>query len=106
MNFLPNARLCIATSDSIHRPSEAAAFVAQVLKREVDIVIGTQIVAKGHHFPDLTLVGVVDADLGLSGGDLRAAARTYQLLHQVAGRAGRDESLGAFCCKHITRTIR
>lgn len=94
MNFLPNARLCIATSDSIHRPSEAAAFVAQVLDREVDIVIGTQIVAKGHHFPDLTLVGVVDADLGLSGGDLRAAERTYQLLHQVAGRAGRDEKPG------------
>ena len=94
MNFLPDARLCIATSDSIHRPSEAAAFVAQVLDHEVDIVIGTQIVAKGHHFPNLTLVGVVDADLGLSGGDLRAAERTYQLLHQVAGRAGRDEKPG------------
>ena len=94
MNFLPDARLCVATSDSIHRPSEAAAFVAQVLDHEVDIVIGTQIVAKGHHFPNLTLVGVVDADLGLSGGDLRAAERTYQLLHQVAGRAGRDEKPG------------
>jgi len=94
MTFLPDARLCIATSDSIHRPSEAAAFVAQVLDHEVDIVIGTQIVAKGHHFPNLTLVGVVDADLGLSGGDLRAAERTYQLLHQVAGRAGRDEKPG------------
>lgn len=94
MNILPDARLCLATSDSIHRPSEAAAFVAQVLANEIDIVIGTQIVAKGHHFPNLTLVGVVDADLGLSGGDLRAAERTYQLLHQVAGRAGRDEKPG------------
>ncbi len=56
----------------------------------IDILIGTQIVAKGHHFPKLTLVGVVDADLGLAGGDLRAAERTYQLLHQVAGRAGRE----------------
>lgn len=94
MNFLPEARLCLATSDSIRKPSDAAAFVSQVLDHEVDIVIGTQIVAKGYHFPKLTLVGVVDADLGLAGGDLRAAERTYQLLHQVAGRAGRDELPG------------
>ncbi len=94
MNFLPEARLCIATSDSIRKPSDAADFVAQVLGHEVDIIIGTQIVAKGHHFPKLTLVGVVDADLGLAGGDLRAAERTYQLLHQVSGRAGRDEKQG------------
>jgi primosomal protein N' (replication factor Y) len=60
-----------------------------VRDREVDVLIGTQLVAKRHHFPLLTLVGVVDADLGLTGGDLRAAERTYQLLHQVAGRAGR-----------------
>ena len=58
------------------------------------MLIGTQIVAKGHHFPMLTLVGVVDADLGLTGGDLRAGERTYQLLHQVAGRAGRAERPG------------
>ena len=62
--------------------------------REVDLIIGTQIVAKGWHFPHLTLVGVVDADLGLAGGDLRAAERTVQLLHQVAGRAGRAEAPG------------
>ena len=60
----------------------------------VDILLGTQIIAKGHHFPDLTLVGVVDADLGLGGGDLRAAERTFQLLYQVAGRAGREERPG------------
>jgi primosomal protein N' (replication factor Y) len=65
-----------------------------VQAREIDLLIGTQIVAKGHHFPHLTLVGVVDADLGLYGGDLRAAERTYQLLHQVAGRAGRAEHRG------------
>ena len=63
-------------------------------RREVDLIIGTQIVAKGWHFPHLTLVGVVDADLGLAGGDLRAAERTVQLLHQVAGRAGRAEAPG------------
>lgn len=89
MHFLPEARFVVVTSDSIHRPSDADAFVRQVMDHEVDIVIGTQIVAKGHHFPKLTLVGVVDADLGLAGGDLRAAERTYQMLHQVAGRAGR-----------------
>jgi primosomal protein N' (replication factor Y) len=61
---------------------------------EVDIVIGTQLVTKGYHFPNLTLVGVVDADLGLSGGDLRAAERTFQQIQQVSGRAGRGEKPG------------
>ena len=60
----------------------------------VDIIIGTQLVAKGHHFPKLNLVGIVDADLGLANGDPRAAERTFQLLHQVAGRAGREEGRG------------
>ena len=59
-----------------------------------DIIIGTQLVAKGHHFPKLNLVGIVDADLGLSNGDPRAAERTFQLLHQVVGRAGREEGRG------------
>ncbi len=61
---------------------------------DIRLLIGTQIIAKGHNFPGLTLVGVVDADLGLSGGDLRAAERTFQLLHQVSGRAGRGERPG------------
>ena len=65
-----------------------------VVDRRVDVLIGTQVMAKGHHFPLLTLVGVVDADLGLTGGDLRAAERTFQLLHQVSGRAGRAERPG------------
>jgi len=60
----------------------------------VDIIIGTQLVAKGHHFPHLNLVGVVDADLGLGSGDPRASERTFQLLHQVIGRAGREEGRG------------
>jgi primosomal protein N' (replication factor Y) len=65
-----------------------------VAQGKVDIVIGTQLVAKGHHFPKLNLVGIVDADLGLSNGDPRAAERTFQLLHQVAGRAGREAGRG------------
>jgi len=72
----------------------ATALVWRMQNREIDILIGTQVMAKGHHFPYLTLVGVVDADLGLAGGDLRAAERTFQLLHQVAGRAGRAERPG------------
>ncbi|GFO81641.1 MAG: hypothetical protein A49_12680 [Methyloceanibacter sp.] len=62
----------------------------EIEDREVDVVIGTQLVAKGHHFPGLALVGVVDADLGLAQGDPRAAERTFQLLSQVTGRAGRE----------------
>jgi primosomal protein N' (replication factor Y) len=63
---------------------------------EADIIVGTQIVAKGHHFPQLSFVGVVDADLGLGNGDLRAAERTYQLLSQVAGRSGRSANVQGF----------
>ena len=72
----------------------AAELVKQIEEHQVDIIIGTQIVAKGYHFPLLTLVAAVDADLGLQGGDLRAAERTYQLLYQLAGRAGRGEKPG------------
>ncbi|MBO5284352.1 MAG: primosomal protein N', partial [Alphaproteobacteria bacterium] len=68
--------------------------IHKTAKKEVDILIGTQILAKGHNFPDLTLVGVVDADLGLMGTDLRASEQTFQLLSQVSGRAGRCEKKG------------
>lgn len=85
----PKARIASITSDTVHGPSSAEELIRQIREHEIDIVIGTQMIAKGHNFPMLTLVGVVDADLGLSGGDLRAVERTYQLLHQVAGRAGR-----------------
>ena len=87
--LLPEARVAILTSDRPASPGEAAALLAAMRDHELDLLIGTQLVAKGHHFPDLTLVGVVDGDLGLSGGDLRAAERQFQLLYQVAGRAGR-----------------
>jgi primosomal protein N' (replication factor Y) len=90
----PESRCAVMASDTLGGPRAAAALVQAVEAHQVDILIGTQIVAKGHHFPMLTLVGVVDADLGLGGGDLRAAERTYQLLHQVAGRAGRAERPG------------
>ena len=90
----PEARLLVMASDTISGPNAAAQAAAMIEARAVDLIIGTQIVAKGWHFPHLTLVGVVDADLGLGGGDLRAAERTVQLLHQVAGRAGRAEAPG------------
>jgi primosomal protein N' (replication factor Y) len=85
----PGAKVAILTSDSPATPGEAAALLGAMREHRLDVLIGTQIIAKGHHFPDLTLVGVVDGDLGLSGGDLRAAERQFQLLYQVAGRAGR-----------------
>ncbi len=92
--LFPEARLLVMASDTMPGPHAAAAAARAIAARDVDLIIGTQIVAKGWHFPFLTLVGVVDADLGLAGGDLRAAERTVQLLHQVAGRAGRAEAPG------------
>jgi primosomal protein N' (replication factor Y) len=92
--LFPAARTLVMASDTMPGPHAAAEAAAAIEAREIDLIIGTQIVAKGWHFPHLTLVGVVDADLGLAGGDLRAAERTVQLLHQVAGRAGRAEAPG------------
>ena len=93
-SIFPEARVAIASSDTMHGPIETQAAIRAMMKRETDVLIGTQIVAKGHHFPQLTLVGVVDADLGGSDGDVRARERTFQLLHQVSGRAGRAEKPG------------
>ena len=87
----PNIRMALASSDTLSGPIKAADLVKRIENHEVDLIIGTQVVAKGYHFPLLTLVGVVDGDLGLAGGDLRASERTYQLLYQVAGRAGREQ---------------
>jgi len=91
----PEAKTAIVTSDTIWSPAKAAEFVNRMEAGEIDIVIGTQLVTKGYHFPNLTLVGVIDADLGLGGGDLRAAERTFQQIMQVAGRAGRGEKPGS-----------
>ncbi len=91
---LPEARTLVLSSDLQTDAAQLTAALETIERGEVDIVIGTQMIAKGHHFPGLTLVGVVDADLGLSGGDLRAAERTFQLLQQVSGRAGRSQKNG------------
>ena len=92
--FFPNARYAIASSDTMATRGEIQGPLRAFASREIDVLIGTQIVAKGHHFPHLTLVGVIDADLGGSDGDVRARERTFQLLHQVSGRAGRAERPG------------
>ncbi len=92
-SFLPDAKTALLTSDAAENYEELQSAIRAMQEGKTDILIGTQIIAKGHHFPKLTLVGVVDADLGLAGGDLRAAERTYQLLHQLAGRAGRERGM-------------
>jgi primosomal protein N' (replication factor Y) (superfamily II helicase) len=92
--LFPDARLAVMSSDEISSPTMLKAMVEAIERHEVDFIIGTQIVTKGYHFPMLTLVGVIDADLGMSGADPRAAERTWQQLEQVAGRAGRAEHAG------------
>ncbi|MGD0334309.1 MAG: primosomal protein N' [Xanthobacteraceae bacterium] len=92
--LFPQARVLVLSSDLVATMDRLRAELDDVAAGRFDIVIGTQLVAKGHHFPMLNLVGVVDADLGLSNGDPRAAERTFQLLHQVFGRAGRGEGVG------------
>ncbi|MBR6411702.1 MAG: primosomal protein N' [Alphaproteobacteria bacterium] len=92
--LFPTARTALITSETMANPKVFSDLSDQVLAGNIDILIGTQILAKGHNFPNLTLVGVIDADMGLAGGDLRAGERTFQLLHQVMGRAGRDQKKG------------
>jgi len=92
--LFPDARRQVISSDQFASAAALKEALARIAAGAADIVIGTQIVAKGHHFPALTLVGVIDADLGLQGGDLRAAEHSFQLVRQVAGRAGRAERPG------------
>jgi primosomal protein N' (replication factor Y) len=92
--LFPEARIALLSSDTAESPDALRARIDEIASGAADIVIGTQLVAKGHDFPLLTLVGVIDADLGLGNGDLRAAERTFQLVAQVAGRAGRRERPG------------
>ena len=92
--LFPEAKTAVVTSDTIWSPAKAAEFVGRMEAGDIDIVVGTQLVTKGYHFPNLTLVGVIDADLGLEGGDLRAAERTFQQIRQVSGRAGRGAKPG------------
>jgi primosomal protein N' (replication factor Y) len=92
--LFPGSRILVLSSDLVESVERLRDELNDVADGLFDIIIGTQLVAKGHHFPKLNLVGVVDADLGLSNGDPRAAERTFQLLHQVVGRAGREEGRG------------
>ena len=92
--LFPGARILVLSSDLVESMERLRQELDDVAEGRFDIVIGTQLVAKGHHFPKLNLVGIVDADLGLANGDPRAAERTFQLLHQVVGRAGREEGRG------------
>jgi len=93
-SLFPQARVAVFSSDTVWDAKEARRLVASMADGEIDILVATQAAAKGHNFPKLTLVGVVDADLGLRGGDLRASERTYQLLAQATGRAGRKDRPG------------
>jgi primosomal protein N' (replication factor Y) len=92
--LFPEARIAVLSSDLFGSARALKAQIEEIAEGDADIIIGTQLVAKGHNFPLLTLVGVIDADLGLQGGDLRAAERTFQLMRQVAGRAGRADKPG------------
>jgi len=93
-SLFPEARTFVATSDTLYSLRKASEFVNHVENGKIDIIVGTQLVTKGYHFPNLTLVGIIDADLGLEGGDLRAAERTFQQISQASGRAGRAEKEG------------
>jgi primosomal protein N' (replication factor Y) len=93
-DLFPDARVAVFSSDTVFDAREAKRLIEAMAAGEIDVLVATQAAAKGHNFPKLTLVGVVDADLGLRGGDLRAAERTYQLLAQATGRAGRRERPG------------
>uniref|UniRef100_UPI0040473282 primosomal protein N' n=1 Tax=Yoonia sp. TaxID=2212373 RepID=UPI0040473282 len=93
--LFPEARVVVLSSDLYGSARAMKAHIEEIAKGGADIIVGTQLVAKGHNFPNLTLVGVIDADLGLQGSDLRAAERTFQLMRQVAGRAGRAQVPGA-----------
>ncbi|MEN8236770.1 MAG: primosomal protein N' [Pseudomonadota bacterium] len=92
--LFPLYRIAVMASDTMTSPQAMQDLVQQVLAGSIDVLVGTQMMAKGHHFPKLTLVGVVDSDLGFAGGDLRAAEKTFQLMHQVSGRAGRADRPG------------
>ena len=87
--YFPEANLITLSSDTMKSQSILTDAINKIKNGEVDIMIGTQMIAKGHDFPNLKLVGIIDSDIGLSGGDLRASERSFQLLQQVSGRSGR-----------------
>ena len=93
-DLFPDARIGRVDRDSVRRKGAMASLLGRFAAAELDVLVGTQMIAKGHDFPGVTLVGVISADVGLGMADFRAAERTFQLLTQVAGRAGRGERLG------------
>jgi primosomal protein N' (replication factor Y) len=105
-HLFPDARVAVFSSDTVPDAAGARALVETMAAGEIDILVATQAAAKGHNFPNLTLVGVVDADLSLRGGDLRAGERTFQLLAQAAGRAGRHEKPGRALLQTYARARR
>ena len=90
IEIFPNAKIAVLVSDG----ADNSELITQMTYGNIDILVGTQMIAKGHHFANLAMVGIIDADMGLNGGDLRASERTYQLLHQLSGRAGREKTKG------------
>jgi len=102
--FFPHHKTLVMTSDHMSSMEKMNEALDSIKNREVDIIVGTQILAKGHHFPYLTLVGIIDGDMGLSGADLRCSERTYQLLHQVAGRSGREQDVGKVIIQTLSPT--
>jgi primosomal protein N' (replication factor Y) len=95
--FMPEARVLILSSDTLDNKKKAEEALKQVIDHEVDVIIGTQMITKGLHFPKLDLVGIIDADMGLMTGDIRAYEKTYQVIKQVSGRAGRESDSGVVC---------
>ena len=103
--YFPDNKIAVASKEQSASSDKMQELLSQMEQGEIDILIGTQIITKGYHFPQLTLVVVVDADVGFLGGDLRASERTFQLLHQVGGRAGRMDKKGlvllqTYCPEH------
>ena len=90
----PDIKIEVLSSDTVKNPESMETLLSKIQNSEVDIIIGTQMISKGHNFKNLTIVGIVDADMSLSGGDLRASEKAFQLLHQVSGRAGREDKKG------------
>ena len=90
----PDIKIEVLSSDTVKNPESMERLLSKIQNSEVDIIIGTQMISKGHNFKNLTIVGIVDADMSLSGGDLRASEKAFQLLHQVSGRAGREDKKG------------
>ena len=94
------------SSDNANTTNKIKKIITEFENKEIDILVATQIMAKGYHFPNISLVGVIDADAGLMGGDIRAVERTYNLLQQVSGRAGRSKKVGEVYIQSYYQTLK